>query len=597
MPSLKMTLWRLRWDMLALLVLVLGVLALYGVGHGRYGLFDVDEAIFTEASREMVADGTWSMPSYNGEPRYHKPPLIYWLQAAGMEKLGPDSLWAARLPSAVSSVLTVLGLFGGILWLTGRLRWALWSAAILALSLGFMVIGRAATADGILNLVVLLNALAVVRLLYGPRWPWGKLTVGLLAGLGFLAKGPIAWLVPGVIGLAVILARMNLAPDWREALNKVWKRADPVQLGLVALAVILPWGYWLVIQRGWGFFYEFFVVHNFQRFGGGLTNTQSDSPVYYLLVVLVGMFPLVWLLPAAMVWVKNDWRQRLGKLDVAEALPVIGLIWGLGVVVFFSFSATKLAHYIVPAYAGFAIALGAMLERYPRTKLPTWPRWGLLGMGMLGAAVVGFLGWMLMGLQLVRPRGWVGYGLEWMKIEWPPHDVLLRDVLMQPVSVPWAGFALAGLLMAVAAGLAWWALSPQVSRLREWRLWLASALMAWGLALFMVNWVVVPTVWQYTQAPLAELARRIAWAPPGIRLIHLGLHKPSVLYLSQRPFLKLEKALQVPLSLGIGQRALVLLEQADVPELQREFAISKGTVTPQECVGGYCVVLVDRVQD
>ena len=84
------------------LMLMMGLI--YGGFHATYGLFDVDEAIFTQASREMIHTHTFSMPSYNGEPRYQKPPLIYWVQSAAMGVMGDASLWAARLPSALAAL-------------------------------------------------------------------------------------------------------------------------------------------------------------------------------------------------------------------------------------------------------------------------------------------------------------------------------------------------------------------------------------------------------------------------------------------------------------------------------------------------------------
>ena len=48
-------------------------------GNGRTGLWDRDEPRYAVCVREMRARGDWIFPTFNGDPRYHKPILIYWL--------------------------------------------------------------------------------------------------------------------------------------------------------------------------------------------------------------------------------------------------------------------------------------------------------------------------------------------------------------------------------------------------------------------------------------------------------------------------------------------------------------------------------------
>jgi len=71
------------------------------IGASQTGLFDRDEPRYAQATREMVASGDWVVPSFNGEPRLHKPVLIYWLMAASYTVFGDNAL-AARLPSIIA---------------------------------------------------------------------------------------------------------------------------------------------------------------------------------------------------------------------------------------------------------------------------------------------------------------------------------------------------------------------------------------------------------------------------------------------------------------------------------------------------------------
>src|SRR5271163_5337886 len=86
--------WRLG------LIIFLAVLALSVPQAALVPLLDRDEPRFAEASREMLQNGNFIVPTFNHEPRYAKPPLIYWCQAIAYTIFG-ENAFAARLPSLV----------------------------------------------------------------------------------------------------------------------------------------------------------------------------------------------------------------------------------------------------------------------------------------------------------------------------------------------------------------------------------------------------------------------------------------------------------------------------------------------------------------
>src|SRR5690606_31669420 len=121
----------------AVLVVLLLVCAggLYLLGNEAMQLWDRVEPRYAQCSREMLFGspehpGTdLVVPRFLGEPRYAKPPLIYWLQAGAMTIMG-DTAFAARFPSTVA-MLAVLGL---VLWAVRRAsdgERAIWTAFIL----------------------------------------------------------------------------------------------------------------------------------------------------------------------------------------------------------------------------------------------------------------------------------------------------------------------------------------------------------------------------------------------------------------------------------------------------------------------------------
>src|SRR5688572_22270852 len=76
-------------------------------GNARISLWDRDEPRYAGCTREMRARGDWLVPTFNAEPRYHKPVLIYWLMMAGTA-LGGDNPFGARLVSALAGTGTCL---------------------------------------------------------------------------------------------------------------------------------------------------------------------------------------------------------------------------------------------------------------------------------------------------------------------------------------------------------------------------------------------------------------------------------------------------------------------------------------------------------
>src|SRR5213593_3050047 len=89
----------------AILLTVSALLTLPNLG--ATSLWDVDEGVNAEAAREMHENDTWLIPTFNYQLRTAKPVLLYWLQRPSYALFGVNE-WAARLPSALAAVLTVL---------------------------------------------------------------------------------------------------------------------------------------------------------------------------------------------------------------------------------------------------------------------------------------------------------------------------------------------------------------------------------------------------------------------------------------------------------------------------------------------------------
>lgn len=295
-------------------------------GLGAIPLFDVDEGAFGEATREMLARGDYVSTWLNGQPRFDKPILIYWLQAASVRLLGLDE-FALRLPSALAATAWIAAIYVFARRAADRAT-ARAAAFIAATSAGVIVIGRGAIADALLNLFLALAMFDVYRELVDPRPRWRRRAF-LWIALGMLTKGPVALLVPGGAGAIAFLLQRRMAGWWRAV-------RDPVGW-LILFAVAGPWYVLEYMRRGDAFLVGFFMRHNVERFLVPLQG-HGGSPLYYLPALLLLVLPYTGLLLATLPGVR---RLRATPLDT------LLWCWFLFVLAFFTLAGTKLPHYLL----------------------------------------------------------------------------------------------------------------------------------------------------------------------------------------------------------------------------------------------------------
>ncbi len=289
-------------------------------------LFDIDEGAFAQATREMVLRDDYLTLHLNGEPRHDKPILTYWLQALSVKVFGVTE-FAFRLPSAIAATLWNL-LIVIFTWRLTTPSIALKAGILMAGTLGTGIIGKAATADALLNLF-LAGTLFSLYFNFTTRQTRYLLAAAFFTGLGFLTKGPIALLIPGLVSLIYSLS-IGKFQDWIRIIfsPSAW---------LVFLSVGLPWYLINYLKEGSGFIEGFIGTHNIGRFTQAM-ESHSGPWWYYLPMLLLMAFPFSYTLLRPFLNVKNVITKPLNRFLI---------IWFLLVLVFFSLSATKLPHYIL----------------------------------------------------------------------------------------------------------------------------------------------------------------------------------------------------------------------------------------------------------
>src|SRR5262245_45577504 len=86
-------------------LLVASALLLF-VDLGGSTIWDANEAFCVETPRQMVLSRDYVNPSFNGQPRFNKPVLSYWIVAASYKVLGV-SVTSERIMIAIGTLLLI----------------------------------------------------------------------------------------------------------------------------------------------------------------------------------------------------------------------------------------------------------------------------------------------------------------------------------------------------------------------------------------------------------------------------------------------------------------------------------------------------------
>lgn len=345
-------------------------LVLYLAGNGRIDIWDRDEAWYAGTAREMLLSGDFVVPRFNGEPRYRKPVLIYWLMAASYSVFG-DNEFGARFCSGVAGTVTCLITYRLGTRMFGR-GVGLAAALMLAVAPIMVIESKLATTDAVLT-ATLVGALACLWELHAARdsWRW-PLAFWSLIGVAVLTKGPFG---PAFIAIAV-LAWLFFSRQWSLLRRLRWLPGIAV-----AAAVCVPWGVAIYFATG-GEFYR--VAVGEEALGHSLSpmNNHPGFLGFHVATALAGLFPWTLALPLAFAGLRREAR---------EGGPNTFLLgWVLGPIVMLELMRTKLPQYYLAAYPAWSIILSrGVVEAYAAGGRLIQSRLGLLGLAALGSIGVG----------------------------------------------------------------------------------------------------------------------------------------------------------------------------------------------------------------
>jgi len=320
---------------LPLITLTIAVIGLYLYNLDGVGVLGPDEPRYAAIGNAMAQTGDFVTPKLWGSPWYEKPPLLYWITAAG-RYAGLNADLSGRLPVALVS-LVFLSVFYALMRSEFGRTSAGFAAFTLATSASWLAYSNLCLTD--LPLAVFFTLAVLLALPLLRETPKSShltarfIAIGVFLGLGALAKG----LVPFVLCLPFFWFLRRFWRHW-------W-------LSIVAcFAVAAPWYFAVYLRNGEPFIQEFFVKHHLERLYSA--SLQHVQPVYYYIpVLLAALFPwtpLFFLLhPRRVTW---DDRKRF-----LVAIIVFGLV-------FFTISRNKLPGYLLPLVPALFMLLGAHFQ-------------------------------------------------------------------------------------------------------------------------------------------------------------------------------------------------------------------------------------------
>ena len=277
------------------------------------------EIYFLDAARGMVERSDWLVPYYRGQPFYDKPALTYWLLALSFDLFGP-SLFAGRLVAGLLALAALLATWTAARRLIAPLpdgrpsesgsAAAFFATTILGTSYAFVSFARLTMSDMLLTLLTLAAGALYLRseLANQPRL---LVLCGTVLGLGFMTKGPIAWIFFGALLLAVALIE-----------RRVPRIFNPMGfLGTVAAFVVgLVWLLFVYLREGIEPLKWFFLRENFQRFAA---RTYDAAEPFWFYLPVYAAWAAAGGLSAEQTPEEAGWEEVPEGIPVAEGMFVV----------------------------------------------------------------------------------------------------------------------------------------------------------------------------------------------------------------------------------------------------------------------------------
>jgi 4-amino-4-deoxy-L-arabinose transferase-like glycosyltransferase len=331
---------------LALLIAVSACNLFYQLGTEPFQ--DYDEATYAEVTAESLSHGNYLSLTFLNQPYFRKPPLMFWMTAAG-EKVFADDEFAMRLPSALAALLLVPLAFLICLEAGAGIGTGLLAATIVATTSALMEPARQARFDVLVSFFIVAAFYAGIRAQRSSRW---YVSMGVFVGLAVLTKSVIAVFAP--VALLIYLFQLKRLSFLKE--KWFWG-------GVAAfLAVVAPWHLYMTLTSGVAFWHIYLGTQVIDRAGSnlfdGISSNLTTNLDYIGFFLRFGM-PWSPLFLVSLLGTPLSLR-RMGKAVCMTWVSCAGTVIAIVGVMFWS--QTKAVTYLIPLYPFMAIALAISIS-------------------------------------------------------------------------------------------------------------------------------------------------------------------------------------------------------------------------------------------
>jgi len=301
-------------------------------------LWATDESRYALLARDMDERGDYVVPLLRGGEIYHQqPPLFLWSEVVSRRLVpGIPAEAAYRLPSFVAGTGGVLVVYGLAATLFGPAA-GLASGLVLATDLRYLQQAEWISTDMVLCFFMTAVLACFYRAYDSGRRRW-YLAMYAMAGLGTLTKGPVGFVLPGMVIVAYLVARRDWAEIPRMRLH--WGV-------LIVAAILAPWILLFWHQAGAEQVTNLILKQSFERYTHAWNNL---APWYYFLWRFpLDFLPWIVILPFA---VTASWRGMEPKHRAFL------WTWFAVIFLFFSVSTGKRGVYLLPLHPAAAMLTG-----------------------------------------------------------------------------------------------------------------------------------------------------------------------------------------------------------------------------------------------
>lgn len=398
------------------------ILATFATPFGR-DLAVGDETKYGQVVREMHATGRWFLPTLNGVPFTHKPPLHFWLIDLLTYVLGVYSMWSFVLPSIAA--------FAFLLWIVWRMGGPL-AAFVCGTSLMVWVSAQTARMDVSFTAFLTL-AIWMLQKFFNEDDRRALLWCGIWLGVATLIKGPMAPVI------AIVLFGFEC-----------WRRHHVPRANYwpaVAAMILIPLAWFVPAMLLGGDAYTHEVIVK-QTVGRAIASWVHRAPPWYYVLHLPGIvFP--WFILALLAIRKTNRFY---------------LTWIAAVLVPYSLMSSKLDVYMMALIPPVALMIGM----YGPALAGRWPEGG-------GPAEAGPYT-RLANLAMLIPLAFAGAILPFIKLSYELHGLgvvlaatALIAIIVSLLRPPVVSTIALGLTPVVVLVYASFALRPLIAQLSTTR--------------------------------------------------------------------------------------------------------------------------------